>query len=68
MAEQTLTGYISSMERRVGALEDEQSTPDVISQIVKGYGTLKVRATLRVRAHTYHLCSETLLCSEELII
>ena len=67
MAE-TLTGYISSVERRVGALEDEQSTPDVISQIVKGYGTLRVRAILRVRAHTYHLCSESLLCSEELII
>lgn len=65
---ETLTDYINSVERRVGALEDEQSTPDVISQIVKGYGTLRVRAILRVRAHTYHLCSESLLCSEELII
>jgi len=68
MAEQTLTGYLTSVERRVGALEDEQSTPDVLSQIVKGYSTLRVRAVLRVRAHTYHLCSESLLCSEGLII
>jgi hypothetical protein len=67
MAE-TLTDYINSVERRVGALEDEQSTPDIITQITKGYGTLRVRAILRVRAHTYHLCSESLLCSEELII
>lgn len=67
MAE-TLTDYLNSMERRVGALEEEQSTPDIITQITKGYGTLRVRAILRVRAHTYHLCSESLLCSEELII
>ncbi|MBY6277689.1 hypothetical protein [Symbiobacterium thermophilum] len=67
MAE-TLTDYLNSMERRVGALEEEQSTPDIITQITKGYGTLKMRATLRVRMHWYHLCSESLLCSEELII
>ena len=67
MAE-TLTDYITSVERRVGALEEEQSTPDVISQIMKGYGNLRLRATLRVRAHFYHVCSESLFCSEELII
>lgn len=65
---QTLTEQLTAMERRVGALEDEQSTPDIISQIVKGYGALRVRALLRVSSHVYHVCSESLLCSEELII
>ena len=68
MAEPTLTDQLTNVGRRVGALEEEQSSPDSISRIVKSYGTIRISAVVRVSRHTFRVCSDSLPCSEELIL
>lgn len=68
MAEATLTDQLQTMGRRVGALEDDQSEPDVITRVVKGYGTVKVRCIFRFSTYRFRVCSENLVCSESLVI
>lgn len=68
MAEQTLTEHLTGLERRVGALEEEQSTPDSITRVVKGYGAFRIRAVIRCWTYRFRVCSEALMCSESLII
>lgn len=66
--EPTLTKHLTTMGRRVGALEEEQSNPDSITRIVKGYGRVRIRAVLTWSKYTFRVCSESLPCSEGLIM
>lgn len=59
---------MKGLDRRVGALEDEQSTPDSITRIVKAYGRFRITAVINVTKYTFKVCSEQLPCSEGLII
>lgn len=69
MAEQTLSGQLAQLARRVDALEEEQVNIESISRIIKAYQNIRIAIRVRAaRSHTYLVCSEQLMCSEELII
>lgn len=68
MIDPTLRERLGSLERRVGAIEEEQSNPDAITRIVKVYGRIRLTAILSASLYTFRVCSDTLSCSEELIL
>lgn len=68
MSEPTLTQMLQGVSGRVSALEDDQTQADGLSRIVKVYGSLRITVTLRWSKYQFRVCSDSLACSDSLII
>lgn len=64
-----LTEQMSSLTSRVGAIESNTLDDNApISLIFKVYDDIGIKANIKVDLHQFPICSETLYCSEGLII
>jgi hypothetical protein len=64
-----ITEKVSALDKRVGALENSDfDDTAALARIVKQYDNVKISMTLKVDLHQCKVCSETLLCSDTLII
>lgn len=65
----SLTSKVANIDKRVSALEISNLDDSAgISRIVKNYNNVKVTVTITTNIHQYKVCSDTLLCSDTLII